>query len=87
MFRMVPPEPKDSTQARLETGDRIDHLDAAKIHAAVIHLPLPHRGVLNWVYVKPWMTPKKACQVIGASLVELGRLLTDSRNMLLVKGA
>lgn len=87
MFRMVPPEPKDSAQARMETGDRIDHLDAAKIHAAVIHLPLQHRGVLNWVYVKPWMTPKKACQVIGTSLVELGRLLTDSRNMLLAKGA
>ena len=85
MFRMVPPEPKGSAQARAETQEPVDHLDAAKIHAAVIDLPLPHRSVLNWVYVKPWMAPRKACQLIGTSLVELGRLLTDSRQMLLAR--
>ncbi len=88
MFRMVAPEPMDRAQAR-EARQRqqlqIDHLDAARIHAAVIHLPLPHRSALNWIYVKPWMAPKRACQVIGTSLVELGRLLTDGRQMLLAR--
>lgn len=85
MFRMCPPEPRDRAAAREEQHAAVDYLDAAQIHAAVLNLPLQHRSVLNWIYVKPWITPKKACQLIGTSMVELGRLLTDSRQMLLAK--
>ena len=81
MFRLCPPPPRVRGDLNMHAS-HVDTADAAQIAKAVSALPDSHRAAVNWAYVKP-VSPRRACQTIGTSMVGLQLLLRDGRQMLI----
>lgn len=84
MFRLTPPSPRQRGDGATY-ADTVDGADAARLAPQVSALPEKHRAAINWAYVRP-VSPRQACESIGASMEGLYRLLRDGRQMLINKG-
>ena len=59
----------------------VDSHDAHRIDHAVRWLPTPNRVAVHWWYVRP-VHPRRACQIVGTTLLGLDELVRDGRAML-----
>ena len=82
MFRLAAPTLNARREIHAYGGNTVDRADALKIARAVAALPEKHAAALNWCYVKP-VSPRRACESIGATMAGLAQLLVDGRQMLL----